>query len=60
MIRATIRDPAGARTQDPILKRDVLYLLSYWILNIILIIQLAWLKIGSAKLQKKTNIQYLG
>ena len=22
-------DPAGARTQDPILKRDVLYLLSY-------------------------------
>lgn len=24
-----IRDPAGARTQDPILKRDVLYLLSY-------------------------------
>lgn len=23
------RDPAGARTQDPILKRDVLYLLSY-------------------------------
>lgn len=24
-----LRDPAGARTQDPILKRDVLYLLSY-------------------------------
>ncbi len=24
-------DPAGIRTQDPILKRDVLYLLSYWI-----------------------------
>jgi len=24
-------DPAGARTQDPILKRDVLYLLSYGI-----------------------------
>ena len=23
-------EPAGARTQDPILKRDVLYLLSYW------------------------------
>jgi hypothetical protein len=23
------RDPAGIRTQDPILKRDVLYLLSY-------------------------------
>jgi hypothetical protein len=23
------RDPAGARTQDPILKRDVLYQLSY-------------------------------
>ena len=22
-------EPAGARTQDPILKRDVLYLLSY-------------------------------
>jgi len=22
-------DPAGIRTQDPILKRDVLYLLSY-------------------------------
>jgi hypothetical protein len=26
-----IRDPVGIRTQDPILKRDVLYLLSYWI-----------------------------
>ena len=26
-------DPAGIRTQDPILKRDVLYLLSYWIGN---------------------------
>ncbi len=25
----SIRDPAGIRTQDPILKRDVLYLLSY-------------------------------
>ena len=25
----SISDPAGARTQDPILKRDVLYLLSY-------------------------------
>ncbi len=24
-----ICDPAGIRTQDPILKRDVLYLLSY-------------------------------
>ena len=24
-------DPTGIRTQDPILKRDVLYLLSYWI-----------------------------
>ena len=24
-----LREPAGARTQDPILKRDVLYLLSY-------------------------------
>ena len=24
-----LSDPAGARTQDPILKRDVLYLLSY-------------------------------
>ncbi len=24
-------DPAGIRTQDPILKRDVLYLLSYWV-----------------------------
>lgn len=24
-------DPAEARTQDPILKRDVLYQLSYWI-----------------------------
>ena len=33
-IRITFRhpdccEPAGARTQDPILKRDVLYLLSY-------------------------------
>ena len=27
-------DPAGARTQDPILKRDMLYLLSYGILII--------------------------
>jgi|WetSurMetagenome_2_1015567.scaffolds.fasta_scaffold09026_6 hypothetical protein len=27
----SICDPAGIRTQDPILKRDVLYLLSYWI-----------------------------
>ena len=26
-------DSAGARTQDPILKRDVLYQLSYWIKN---------------------------
>ncbi len=26
-------DPAGARTQDPILKRDVLYLLSYGIVK---------------------------
>ena len=25
----TLGEPAGARTQDPILKRDVLYLLSY-------------------------------
>lgn len=25
------RDPAGARTQDPIIKSDVLYLLSYGI-----------------------------
>ncbi len=24
-----LSEPAGARTQDPILKRDVLYLLSY-------------------------------
>ncbi len=27
------RDPAGIRTQDPILKRDVLYRLSYEIKN---------------------------
>ena len=27
--RVFFSDPAGARTQDPILKRDVLYLLSY-------------------------------
>ena len=26
---AALCEPAGARTQDPILKRDVLYLLSY-------------------------------
>ena len=26
-------EPAGARTQDPILKRDVLYLLSYLFLS---------------------------
>ena len=25
-------DPAGIRTQDPILKRDVLYQLSYWVI----------------------------
>ena len=29
MIFEPFRVPAGARTQDPILKRDVLYLLSY-------------------------------
>ena len=28
---STACDPAGIRTQDPILKRDVLYLLSYGI-----------------------------
>ena len=28
-----LSDPAGARTQDPILKRDVLYLLSYGIVK---------------------------
>ena len=27
--RLSFCEPAGARTQDPILKRDVLYLLSY-------------------------------
>jgi hypothetical protein len=27
-----LSDPAGIRTQDPILKRDVLYLLSYGII----------------------------
>ena len=27
-------EPAGARTQDPILKRDVLYLLSYVVNNL--------------------------
>ena len=27
--RLLLCEPAGARTQDPILKRDVLYLLSY-------------------------------
>ena len=30
-------DPAGARTQDPILKRDVLYQLSYWVILIVLL-----------------------
>jgi hypothetical protein len=28
-IKIPNRDPAGTRTQDPILKRDVLYQLSY-------------------------------
>ena len=28
-LRTLLCDSAGARTQDPILKRDVLYLLSY-------------------------------
>ena len=28
-LRNSLCDSAGARTQDPILKRDVLYLLSY-------------------------------
>lgn len=32
-----ICDHAGIRTQDPILKRDVLYLLSYVVVRIILI-----------------------
>ena len=30
-LTSALRDSAGARTLDPILKRDVLYLLSYWI-----------------------------
>ena len=29
VVRLSFCEPAGARTQDPILKRDVLYLLSY-------------------------------
>ena len=29
LLKTFFGDPAGARTQDPILKRDVLYLLSY-------------------------------
>ncbi len=32
--KPTLCDHAGARTQDPILKRDVLYLLSYVVINL--------------------------